>query len=98
MNNNQGKVSAKTVFFAAAQLNEREKEAIATLLNKTLRQYNLRVEPKDINSILTGSDSLETIRITKDGQDFLRIQLPSYDIERLNAIARRVEARQRHSA
>lgn len=88
-------ISAKSIFSAAAGLNEREKEAIACLLNKTLRQYKLRVEPKDINSILSGSE-VGTIRITKDGQDFLHIELPSYDIERLNAIARHVEARQRH--
>lgn len=89
---------AKSLFSVAAQLNEQEREAIATLLNKTLKQYKLRLSPKDINNILSG-DGLETIRITKDGQDFLCIELPKYDIERLNAIAQRVEARQqRHSA
>ena len=77
----------------AAQLNEREKEAIAAIVNKTLSRYRLKVEPKHINNILSG-DGLETIRITKEGKDFLRIELPKHDIERLNAIARYVEKRQ----
>lgn len=74
-------------------MTQADKAAIAAILNRTLNEYGFALKPADINSCFWVPGT-NPIKLTKEGIDFLMIDLPTPDVEALDAIALKIQMRQ----
>lgn len=78
----------------ANMMTHADKAAMAAILNRTLNEYGFTLNHADINSCFWVPGT-NPIKVTKEGIDFLMVELPERDVQALDVIALKIQMRLR---
>lgn len=78
----------------ANMMTHTDKVAVAAILNRTLNEYGFTLNCTDINHCFWVPGT-NPIKMTKDGVDFLMVELPERDVQALDVIALKIQMRLR---